>query len=343
MCMIGVSFCTGVLIGNQSMWSSILGTKSSLDENFGDPQPLSFTRAIVLTSFCSGSEFITKALNATQGINFGTEELIKVSNNATLWKTISWPDYERKLEEAFIRVSSANQESRVSGFKLMFDQIPSKFYSEFAGWLNRRNIHVIHLRRNAALQLASDIQKIERRKVTGENIGHVYNSSKIATLHQAARIPVVATYNWVRLLEENQRLFADYLEVHAACVPILEVFYENLEGHSKQIWFDLLAVFLGIQLPRKEKEDGTLLPVKVGSVLCEDRVTGIGIDYEHLANLTSQKRCLTLRHRQNCNAGISTTSTKLFLPPAVSTQCRYTGGNCGAAEQVLKYMSHHKV
>jgi len=327
---VGLLFGQGYLIPPQVIedgeyYSSI--ESESPDRNFSRP----LQKALVFTSFCSGSQFSVTTLNTIEGINFGHEEMVNISLNAKLRQHISWPEYRSQLDNAFHRVSQISPNPSIVGFKLMFDQVPPHLFRQFGAWLNEESVVVIHLRRAAALQLASHMQKVERGRKTGKVIGHYYHKTAVSTLHVPKKLPVEPAYHWIKLLEENQNYFASFLRVHASCAAVFEVQYEELDGPMTERWVDAIVAFFGLPVPWEKKRYFSDVPVKVGSSQCSDRLDIFNEDYTELEGLVSREICLKLKNRRDV---CSSSAPENFIPPAVN--CRYTGGNCGAIQILYK-------
>jgi LPS sulfotransferase NodH len=282
-------------------------------------------KGIVLTSQCSGSSWLVSSLNMRPGVTWRDERLIKYSLDATLWKTVSWAEYQSDLESAL----SADNGQMMVGFKLMYDQIPQHLYAEFANYLAEKQVHVIHLRRRCvALQLASQIQKALRRARMGKDASHFTSKEIVDTLPSVAKIPFqhVQELERVKNLEENQAIFAHYLRATRA--PVFEVAYEDLDGLYKAKWFNSLVAFLGLVEGMRNQESGM---IKVGSRRCEDRIKGLGNnDYETLAGLESRVECYRLRVE-----GKNTSVSTVFLPPQ-KDRCLLAPRNEACPSQVEK-------
>ena len=299
-------------------------------------------RGILLSSQCSGSEWLALSLNSTPGIMWTTEPLAQYSLKLSLWNNSTWDNYQRDLESAFPIVSSScgpsslsqqpKQQQRImTGFKLMYDQIPQRFYQQFASWVSDHNITILHLRRRcAALQYASQIEKYQRWRLlqaqrTGKDINHFTQSTDFAALPIVHKLHLKDP-KWqqlVRSLEDNQKVFGRYVRVHMARAPVMEVAYEDLDGPHGRHWLRAILAFLGqpveaapakavetatdwsrinslSQDSAKQQSNSILVNnnpvVKTGSRLCDERMTGLGRPtYSSLALTESRIECMRLR------------------------------------------------
>lgn len=290
-------------------------------------------RGILFTSQCSGSEWLASSLNdARRGMVWGMEALISYSRNGQEWEhgTQNWTTYQRRLEAAFppfVENDAKNETTktrslfRMSGFKLMYDQLPKAYYADFAEWAVANNIFVLHLRRRcAALQFASQIQKAQRLihvkkkqqqeksakngKINPQNerqkvdVDHFTNQTVLQSL--ASSIQKVSLErpqfrNVITTLQNNQEQFSRYLRLHLAGTPVMELSYEDLDGPHQANWFRSIMGFLGA--PRLEEEENSVEwnMIKTGSRLCEDRLQHLGgPDYNALSE-PSRLECMRLR------------------------------------------------
>lgn len=310
-------------------------------------------RAILLSSQCSGSSWLASSLNAMKGVKWAGETMgpkYRLSDNRRdpLWRTVSWETYRDDLDKAFpihTKSTVAAEEKEEStglqlvGFKLMYDHIPQHLYREFAEWLNREDIHVVHLRRRcAALQFASQVQKFQRVSILKEFSDYYTNQTKIDNLPDVWKLNLNEK-QWkdhIKTLEENQDRFSNFLYVNAALAPTIEVSYEMLDGPHRINWLNAIAGFLGLEERMTGKESNVL---KVGGRRCEDRMDGLSgmsankndgnpvvsssMFYDQMMGLNSRRECLMLANiALSSSAGSSNfTSSAVhqiveeFLPP----------------------------
>ena len=281
-------------------------------------------KGIILSSQCSGSSWLVSSLNNRPGVTWKEEELIKYSLNATLWETVSWDEYQSDLDRAL----SGGKGETMIGFKLMYDQIPQHLYAEFATYLDKEKLHVIHLRRRCvAMQFASQIQKGLRIAKIGKPADHFTSKEMVDNLPPVPKVTLQDHQGLARIsnLERNQANFAHYLRATRAAA--FEVAYEDLEGLYGAKWFSALLGFLGLTGETSQESE----MVKVGPRLCEDRIDGLGgNDYENLAGLVSRVECYRLQLEGN-NASAAT----FFLPPRKGF-CRLAPRNGPCPSQLRK-------
>jgi len=262
-------------------------------------------RGILLTSQCSGSDWLANSLDETPGIQWTTEPLMNVSFlHPSQWNSLTWNDYVRDLEQGF---PVAGNTTRMVGLKLMYDQIPSQLYEPFAKWVSDNHVYVLHLRRRcAAMQLASQMEKVqryERLRRTNIDVNHFSNQSVFAALPPVQKLVLheVEWQNQVKILEDNQKYFARYLRANmAARAPVFEISYEDLDGPHQANWLRSVQAFLGfvVVVPTDEHPDkaAAARTFKTGSRLCETRIDGLGgPGYLSLNNRESRVECMMLR------------------------------------------------
>ena len=180
-------FCSSLLI----LFSSMVGRASSLTRNIKGRQTTELKTAfasssscqkyVVLTTQRSGSTWACNLLDLQKDITCGGTEIyggiVRVpelliqysSKTSEERKEIQWTEYEKDFTEAMQNAIDANSacaspslssstDSAAAGFKLMYDQIPSKFIQsgEIFDYFAKNNIAVIHLVREAKiLRIAS--------------------------------------------------------------------------------------------------------------------------------------------------------------------------------------------
>jgi len=321
-------------------------------------------RGILLTSQCSGSEWLSIKLNETPGIVWHAESLRNYSSQYRRWASVSWNIFQRDLERAFPKMNQ-NEDTTTAptylfGFKLMYDQIPQRLYGQFANWAVSNNIHILHLRRRcAALQFASQLQKVQRLvqvKHKGWDVNHFTNQTLLEALTPVQKI-TLEDEKYSRIigsLEQNQIHFARYLRVNLARAPVFEINYEDLDGPFQTQWFRAILSFLGVSAPLsrldEEKMMTTRKMIKTGSRLCEDRMDHLGgLEYRSLADRVSRYECLRLRelfvpdwdHQMNKNEGVAipkgigTIIRQSTFPPNVG-QC-FLRPSCRQWEYMRQY------
>lgn len=267
-------------------------------------------RGILLTSQCSGSEWLVIKLNETPGIVWHAESLRNYSSQYRRWASVSWNIFQRDLDRAFPKMNqnedTTTAPTYLSGFKLMYDQIPQRLYGQFATWAVSNNIHILHLRRRcAALQFASQLQKVQRLvqvKHKGWDVNHFTNRTLLEALTPVQKISL-EDEKYSRIignLEQNQINFARYLRVNLARAPVFEINYEDLDGPFQTQWFRAILSFLGVSAPLSRLDEEKMMTmrqmIKTGSRLCEDRMDHLGgLEYRSLADRLSRYECLRLR------------------------------------------------
>ena len=319
-------------------------------------------KGIVLTSQCSGSEWIVSSLNSVPGVTWHLERLIRYSKtymNDAQWEAVTWKTYQADLEKAFTIPANAAEDPEVTlpkdpnktpimiGFKLMYDQIPQHLRLAFAQWLEENQVYVIHLRRKcAALQFASQMDKWMHKYRHQNKKDHVYTKEEAEALAKAKDWEITLSDNpglpknrWlesIRLLEENQQEFANYLHIYAAQAPVFEFTYESVDGPFQANWFNSLYAFLGLH---HHKYTASAKTIKTGKRTCEDRMAGLGGPALPLLKATPQSRVECLRMRGLAAAGKNSTSKaamellglqNVMLPPN-DGRCRL-GPNCRQRE-----------
>ena len=262
-------------------------------------------KCIILTSQCSGSTWLYRSLDSMPSIHFSGELLIRYSRNRSLYETVEWSTYVKHLNSAF----ASERRPDLIGFKLMYDQLPARFYSYFVSWLEKENVTLLHLRRCAILAYVSHVQKIKRGGLT-----HITNSSELLVAQNKTQ--PLKFDRWMldaaKDLEHKQQQITKYLKVFASRVPVLEVRYEDLDGPFQVLWFGAILSFL--QVPsnsfeiRARLKSGTTL--KVGSRTCGSRIRSL--DLAAIGNLESGAQCAALK----ILAGelLSENEANLFLP-----------------------------
>jgi len=332
-------------------------------------------RGIVLSSQCSGSEWIISSLNAVPGVTWHLERMSGYSRSFMQdldWEKVTWVRYKAQLEEAFkpgkagdphegqVTPHDPNEAAPVMiGFKLMYDQIPQQLRLQFAQWLEENQVFVIHLRRKcAALQFASQMDKWMHKYRHQNKKDHVYSKEEAEALARTKDWQITlqdragAKNRWlesIRLLEENQQEFANYLHVYAAQAPVFEFTYESVDGPHQANWFNALYAFLGLHHHKYVAASKT---IKTGKRTCEDRMVGLGGSELSLLEQTPQSRVECLRMRGLAAAANQTTSLavlgdlgNLLLPPN-DGRCRL-GPNCrqreyGRFQDALKQNSNKR-
>ncbi|CAB9500858.1 expressed unknown protein [Seminavis robusta] len=321
-------------------------------------------RGIVLTSQCSGSEWVVSSLNNVPGVTWHLERMIRYSRTYMKdaeWETVPWKTYRQELEQAFTFTSGGPKDlpeitpkkdntkglrTKMVGFKLMYDQIPQHLRFQFAEWLEENQVFVVHLRRKcAALQWSSQMEKYMRGYRFKIKKDHIYSQKeKDALPPRNWNITLVDrkgfNNRWlesIHLLEENQNEFANYLHVFAAKVPVFEFNYETVDGPYQANWFNALYAFLGLDFTHPSGGSKT---VKTGSRTCEDRMVKLGgPSLKSLESVAPQSRVECLRMKTLAMAGNTTTSAAamqqmglgdLLLPPS-DGRCRL-GPNCRQIE-----------
>ena len=292
-------------------------------------------RGIVLTSQCSGSEWVVSSLNAAPGVTWHLERMKRYSRtymNEAQWQAVTWDIYHKELEEAFTTPATIDPEkdteitpakptddtpATMIGFKLMYDQIPQQLRLQFAEWLEEHNVHVVHLRRKcAALQWASQMDKYMRKYRQNVKKDHIYSKAEAdalpdkdweITVEDSAAALQNTKNRWlynIQLLYDNQEDFARYLHVYAARAPVFEFSYESLDGPHQVNWFNALYAFLGLDFVYTPAASSKT--VKTGKRTCEDRMVGLGGPaLPLLTNVTASRvECLRMR----ALAGISSSS-----------------------------------
>lgn len=247
-------------------------------------------KAILLSSQCSGSSWVGDVLNKQPQVDFALETLIEYSRiHEKLWNSTEWSTFEHDLDRA---LAGANH---VTGFKLMYDQIPPHLYHDFLGYLASNSIHVIHLRRKTAiLQLACGYQRRSRMRENG--IAH-YKSAEVLPSTPDPKMPLTPdVLSRITLIEERQKVFSSYLSV-AASFPYYEVWYEDLDGAFGERFFAAMFSFIGVDgsdaLNRSTYFKG-------GQKLCESRVEGLHApDYLELNGTYSREACAQLHSAEN--------------------------------------------
>lgn len=248
-------------------------------------------KAILLSSQCSGSTWVIDVLGNQPLVNFKSEMLIKYSlMPEETWSNTSWSSYRRDLETA---LAGADE---LTGFKLMYDQIPSHLYREFARYLVVKGVHVIHLRRRAAvLQLVSHFQKVSRLQ-SNRGPAHFQNASLLPSTPYPKIQLTPKILSRVAKIEEVQRKMSSYLSV-AGAFPFYEVWYEDLSGAFGDRHFSALLSYLGVR-GSATKDESTFL--KGGEHLCESRVEGLdGPDYSILNGTYSKEACAMLHSSEH--------------------------------------------
>jgi hypothetical protein len=344
-----------------AVWGSpIKQVRSNLDLA-SNQQP---RRGIVLTSQCSGSEWVASSLNNIPGVTWHLERMIRYSKTYMKdaeWEKVTWNTYQEELERAFtfesggemdlpeITPQDVNYHGQpiMVGFKLMYDQIPQHLRLRFAQWLEENQVFVVHLRRRcAALQWASQMDKYMRKYRQKIKKDHIYSKEEAAAMPAKdweitlldKNGPGALKGRWlesIQLLEDNQNDFANYLHVYAAKVAVFDFNYETVDGLFQTNWFNALYAFLGLNF---QHPTGSSKTVKTGSRTCEDRMAGLGGPaLPLLDNMQSQVECL--RMKSLAMAGNSTSSAEamkklglgaLMVPPN-DGRCRL-GPNCRQME-----------
>ena len=273
-------------------------------------------RAILITSQDSGSTWLRSVLDGLDGVSFQGERMISQSYKSyDEWLQTQWEPYKKTIESALEFGDTEPDENILVGFKLMYDQIPQHLHRDFAKWLNDNGIYVIHLRRRAAiLQIASHRQKVHA-KSTGELKGDHVTNKKAVVEYPKIQYDRTDDYERIRRLENNQRNFADYLQIHAPMAPQIELWYELLDGPHQHNWFNALFAFLGIDQKLTANDVGSDL-VKVGKRMCDERIEGLkGPEYSNLDGLDSQRMCAMLYWESEIDS-VGTASSNSFYPPA---------------------------
>ena len=277
---------------------------------------------LVLTSWASGSTWLSSVLSNIDGFNFGFERMIAFSHmNKSQKKNLTWHDYRSKLDQQFDLLRNNNaiheqEQQRWVGFKLMYEQVPSHlYYPHFANWLNEHQVHVIHLIRSSALQYVSHVQKVERMIATNTSV-HITNDKEMEKLDQSHFVPSKVTAGasgFERIVHERDSVktaMTKFLQVHAYNAPVFTVYYENLDYRPHQsAWMNAILAFLGSShrlestLPTSAADGGGggTTTMKIShSDLCEDRMNNVTApNYSQLAELSvhSQVTCAMLHQR----------------------------------------------
>ena len=159
---------------------------------------------IILTTQRSGSTWTCNELDSQDDVACGasrddkTQTEVKVSE--LLLKhhggqyenpsTVKWEEYEKELDASFADVCADDHKS-IIGYKIMYNQIPEKFTlaagpdgSPFARYLQKNEISVIHLVREAGILRISSL-----RDLILQDIVHESDESKIEELRDVDKMP----------------------------------------------------------------------------------------------------------------------------------------------------------
>lgn len=265
-------------------------------------------KCVLLTSQCSGSTWLYRTLDSIPSVHFSGELLIKYSRNRTLYETVEWPTYVKHLNEA---LSSPKTKENVEliGFKLMYDQLPTRFYGQFVAWLEENNITLLHLRRCAILAYSSHVQKVRRGGLT-----HVTDEHELKLAQSKTQLLNFEDWftNATKALEDRQMKVARYLQVFASRVPVLEIKYEDLDGPFQQLWFGAVLTFLQMHpcITDNKLRLNAEPTMKVGSRTCGSRIRGL--DLNVIEELQSSAQCAALKI--SSGETLSITEAELFLP-----------------------------
>jgi hypothetical protein len=287
-------------------------------------------RGIILTSQSSGSSWLIAALNSIPGVIWTHEPLVSYSLDSNKWNTVSWEDYRKDLEHGFSGPALKPGETVTwTGYRISYDQIPERFYLEFARWLNENHIYVIHLhRRCAAMQLASQIEAAQRAALNGTT--------------SAVRKLTLQDPQWrvaVGVLEVNRQRISRYLRVNLVMAPVFEVTREDLAGPHKLKWFNAVLGYLGL-IGRLSMPSGSNVVEKVGATLCEGKIDDLGgNEYKSLSNLESRVECARLHVQNDWKVRPPEYVKELTFPPR-DGQCRLAP-DCWQKKYMRQYMPHN--
>lgn len=242
---------------------------------------------LLLTTQRSGSTWTCDLLNAQDGITCGgpgkgkgkqtSEMLIELSFQDH--NLLTWSEMNSKLNMAFDQTCEQYPSTAV-GYKIMYDQIPSKFrYREFEKYLQDNNIAIVHLVREAkVLRQASQHDVSAVKAASGKVVHHAYDSSEVNNLPKINKMQwkQAQVKKFLQLEEES-----DEWNKQIHFLPFVRDYYlsyenmlsrEGLEDSIRQ-----LISFLGLPMCGYSVNTKAHLQ-QLHSPLCGERVE----DYEEL-------------------------------------------------------------
>jgi len=286
-------------------------------------------RVIVLTSQCSGSNYLLALLNRLDGFRLRSERLIRYSQPNGLWENSSWTVYEAGLRTALGCQQTCEYipNLHVFGFKLMYDQLPVRFYEHFAAFISHNNISLIHLKRNSLMQLGSCYQKFLHLTV-GHGSAADVEQVRTRNAHISTKLKLdELQVNEVSRLEKNKDTLSLFLHTYVSS-PVFEVTYEALDGAHVKKWISAIHAFVR---PFKTQLDLNNLDVqKSGERECEKRFQIT----PYFATLSDQVRasCLGLQD----NITVKTTWLELLMN---ASQCTLKAKGCMKKTLMLDFRS----
>lgn len=169
----------------------------SIDRN----TPTICSKYILLTTQKSGSTWVCNLLDQQDNISCGgefndrgfrtSELLMRYSKLRNEKASVIWSEYKEDLDNAFQSVCDDNP-SLLTGFKLMYDQIPYQFIQDghLQTYFKENQVSIIHLVREAKiLNIASKYNSNKQKEALGLKFMHSTNSSMIKSFRAAEKMP----------------------------------------------------------------------------------------------------------------------------------------------------------
>jgi len=206
---------------------------------FAEPDHFRLQKYILFTTQRSGSTWVCQLLNLqpsiTCGIEGRSELMISYSRRIEENKNIQWETYRADFLNA-VRDASDVARGRQSegfshvaaGFKLMYDQVPQQFMTNFLCLLEEEEIVVLHLVREAKiLKLASKYNNAEQKQMFGGM--HTTNVSE-AQLYRRAKLLKWDNNTILQILklEKESAYWEQTLRLSEYMIPVYYVSYEVL-------------------------------------------------------------------------------------------------------------------
>lgn len=253
------------------------------------------SKAIMITTQRSGSTWLSSILNADNAV-FSSEEMVHYSfYNLEKWSNVSWDTYKKDLDDAFLRVcnnsafltdmhKSGCGKDFLTGFKIMYDQIPSHLYFNFVDYIHENQIKVLHLvRETPVLKLMSRFDMGAGAHET--NVSAVKKRNKSMN-RQSIQKAMAGNIQLLSSLENEVHGFSLFLNAMLK-VPFLEISYEHLTGEHSQMYLSIVDTFMGIR--RRSKAHSKF--VKIHSEDCNTSLP----NWERMNNLSVWTRAWCYR------------------------------------------------
>mmetsp|Transcript_39420 Transcript_39420/g.80639 ORF Transcript_39420/g.80639 Transcript_39420/m.80639 type:complete len:305 (+) Transcript_39420:55-969(+) len=248
-------------------------------------------RAIVFTTQRSGSAFLGTILNKHREVEWGGESVISYSYmSAAQQANVTWTQYRSDLESGFsIRQKMSTARTRLIGFKITYDQIPSHLSKQVFDYFAVTNTIVLHLVREATiLNLASHLQSIQDVRTGQLETVELKKGKK-----RPNSTPVSVTRRQLGELfnaEDKKQMNDDFLFVRYKG-PYMRLTYELLSGIYGNLHFSALSGFLNLS---SNLHQGMSTLQKIHDDNCQERIVNFNDLVHSLRGRLTLRACAAL-------------------------------------------------